>query len=411
MSKEKKEYNFPEGFLWGAATSAYQIEGGIECDWSAWEKSEKRLAFLKKNGLEPRDYICGRACDSYNKYRQDIDLLKQINCKAYRFGIEWARVEPEEGIWDDKEIKHYREQLTELKKNNIKTFVTLWHWTNPLWLEKYGFWESKKTVELYERYVDKIVAELGDLVDFWVALNEPLMIFGHGYWSGKFPPNKKRALFKGIKVSINLVKAHKAAYKKIHSKLKNSSVGLAMTSGYFDRKHKYNPLEMIMVKVADYLRNYWFLNRLKGYIDYVGVNYYHHDRLTWLPPFKDNENKVVSDFGWEIFPEGIYHVLLGYKKYNLPIYVLENGVADEGDFLRENFIKDHLYYIHKAIRDGAPVKGYFYWSLLDNFEWADGYEMKFGLCRVDRETFQRELGPSAHSYGQICLENKLVLND
>ncbi len=405
----KKIFHFPKDFLWGVSTSAYQIEGDISCDWSEWEKSKKRIDSLKEKGLDPALYVSGKACDSYNRYKEDVKLIKEINCNAYRLGIEWARIEPNEGTFDEEEINHYRKQLNYLKENGIKVILTLWHWTNPLWLKENNYWEKKEVVKKYSRYVEKVVSELGDLVDYWVTVNEPLMMFGHGYWSGKFPPNHKRDLMGGVKVSLNLLRAHKEAYKIIHKYQKNAQVGIAMTSGYFDSVHRYNPIEMLMVKVADYLRNFYFLNKVKNQIDYIGVNYYHHDRLVWHPPFKKNENKIVSDFGWEIFPEGIFHVLRAYKKYKKPIYVLENGIADSKDEKRADFIKNHLYYIHKAIEDGADVRGYFHWSLLDNFEWADGYNMKFGLYSVDRKTFERKIRPSAKVYSQIALHNKLEL--
>lgn len=414
-----KVLKFPAGFLWGASTSAYQIEGGIINDWSRWEeKNADRLA--KQAGaywqswqqekfpeMFNRDnYICGQACKSYELFNQDIECLKELNCQAYRLGIEWARIEPEDGKFDIKAIEHYRLILKTLKENNFKVVLTLWHWTNPAWLLKAGGWENKKIREYFNRYAKLIVHELGDLVDFWVTLNEPLMIIGHGYLDGKFLPNKKfsPALFK---VFNNFVAVHKNCYKIIHNKYPQAQVSLTMTTGAYTAANKYNPIEILMIKIANYLRNDWYINRVKGYFDYLGINWYHHNRLIWHPPFMKNLNEKITERGWEIYPEGIYIVLKNYKKYKKPIYILENGIADADDELRPSFIKDHLFYVHKAIGEGVDVRGYFYWSLLDNFEWAEGYWPKFGLYAVDRKTFKRVARPSVKVYAEICKNNEV----
>ena len=422
MSKEKI-LKFPEGFLWGTSTSAYQIEGGTVNDWSEWEKNNiERIAQEAKKYwqdwqqkkfpemFEAENYICGKACDSYNRYEEDFDLAKSLNNNAIRFGIEWARIEPEKGKFNMKEIEHYRKVLQAAKQRNLKTVLTLWHWTNPIWLAEAGGWENKKVVDYFARYTELIVKELGDLVDYWVTLNEPLMHIGHGYLDGKFPPNKKADLIGTIKVFNNFVSAHKKNYKIIHNKCSGAKVSIAMTTGYFEPAHKWCPLDRGLAKLGHYFRNDWYLNKIKNYFDYIGVNYYHHNRMTWYPPFKRNLNEKVNDRGWEIYPEGIYHVLKNYKKYNKPMIILENGTADQEDSHRADFIRDHLFYIYKAISEGVDVRGYFYWSLLDNFEWAEGWWPKFGLHSVNRKTFERTARPSAKVYAEICKNNQLTVN-
>ncbi len=423
MSKEKV-LKFPEGFLWGTSTSAYQIEGGIVNDWSEWEKKNaERLAKKAKHYwqdwqkekflemLDKKNYICGKACDSYNRYEEDFDLAKSLNNNAIRFGIEWARIEPEKGKFNMKEIEHYRKVLQSAKQRNLKTVLTLWHWTNPIWLAEAGGWSNKKVVDYFARYTELIVKELGDLVDYWVTLNEPLMHIGHGYLDGKFPPNKKANIMGTIKVFYNLVNSHKESYKIIHNTYPEAKVSIAMTTGYFEPAHKWNLIEVLIAKLGHYFRNDWYLNKIKNYFDYIGVNYYHHDRMVWYPPFKKNLNEKINDRGWEIYSEGIYHVLKNYIKYNKPMIILENGTADAEDNHRAKFISDHLKYVHQAIQEGADVQGYFYWSLLDNFEWAEGFWPKFGLYAVDRKTFKRTARPSARVYAEICKNNELVINN
>jgi beta-glucosidase len=405
---DKKNIAFPANFLWGTSTSAHQVEGGNSNDWSEWEGSDARCKKLEEEGRNISDYTSGQACDSYNRYEEDFDLCLGLHNNAHRLSIEWSRIEPEEGKFDQKEIEHYRQVLLALKKRGLKTFVTLWWWTNPLWLQDAGGWEDKKIIFYFSRYVELIARELGEHIDFWMTLNEPLMIVGHGHLDGKFPPNKKKDFIGAIKLGMNFLRAHKAAYKKIRETIPQAKIGIVMSTGYFSMAHRYNPIEWLIVRLGSYFRNFWLLNRLKSYFDFIGVNYYHHDRIIWHPPFKKNLNKEITDFGWEIYPKGIYHVLMGYKKYGKPIYVTENGIADEDDDQRTRFIIDHLKYIHQAIAEGTDVRGYFYWSLLDNFEWADGYEMKFGLFKVDRQTFVRSPQPSAKVYAEICRNNGII---
>ncbi len=408
-SARLKKISFPRGFLWGVSTSAYQIEGGVINDWSEWEKSAERMERLKAENKETQKYICGRACDSYNRWREDISLVEELNCNSYRLGLEWARIEPRKGEWADKEINRYREIFKELKKRNIKTVVTLWHWTNPLWVRDSGGWANKEIVNFFSQYTEKIAEELGDLVDYWITLNEPMVHVANGYVNGKFPPNRKKIL-QANQVFKNLVRAHKESYKILHRKNPRAQVSITKLTNDFEPARRLCFLDRIVAGIAHYFWNERLLRRLKNHLDFIGLDYYFHDRMVWYPPFKKNKNKEVTDMGWEIYPRGIYRVLKYLAEYQKPIIILENGLADSEDKHRRDFIKDHLFYVHKAISEGADVRGYFYWSLLDNFEWAEGWEPKFGLYKVDRETFERSPRPSAFFYSQVCRDNELKLN-
>lgn len=410
LGMSKKALKFPKNFIWGASTSAYQIEGGIRCDWSEWEISDDRIKELKSKGLNPDDFICGQAVDSYNKFNEDLKCIKELNLGGYRMGIEWARIEPEEGEFDMKEIEHYRRILKKLKENNIKVVLTLWHWTNPVWVSDQGGWTNKKTVIDFSKYCDLIVREIGDLVDFWVVLNEPMIHVFNGYLINKFPPAKTGRVFQALKVQRNLVKAYKEVYKIIHQKQKNSQVSITQIVNYIEPAHRWNPIEWLIAKVYHYIANDHFLKKIKNHLDYIGFDYYFHDRMVWYPPFRKNLNKETNDMGWEIYPEGLYQVIKYLGKFKLPLYIMENGLPDADDDKRENFILSHLKYVHQAIDEGFDMRGYFYWSLLDNFEWAAGWAPKFGLCEVDRENnFKRILRPSAKVYADICKNNEVVI--
>ncbi len=393
---------FPKNFYWGAATSAHQVEGGQVNDWSEWEKGNaERLAREAKDYwqkwqqekfpemFQSRNYISGRACDHYHRFKEDFGIAKDLNHNAHRFSIEWSRIEPKEGRIDEKEIEHYRQVLVALKERGLEPFVTLYHWPLPNWLAKKGGWLNPKAPYYFDRYVKIISENLFDYVRFWITINEPNVYSGASYFRGIWPPQEK-SILKYFKVLNSLVKAHRLAYQSLHLIDLDCQVGISKNNVYFEN-----------IPLGDYFWNKCFLNKIKNNQDFIGLNYYAHRR------FPKNKNLSVSDMGWEIYPEGVYHVLKGLKKYNKPIYITENGLADKSDKKRAQFIKDHLVWVHKAIEEGIDVKGYFYWSLLDNFEWDKGFWPRFGLVGVDYQTFERKIRPSAEIYARICKENSL----
>ncbi len=407
---------FPAGFLWGVSTSAYQTEGGIECDWSRWEKSEKRIKQLKAENKNPENYICGLACDSYNRVEEDMNLVEQLNCKTYRFTVEWARVEPENGKINMSAIKHYMDLIAELKKKNIEPFLTLNHYTLPVWISDMGGWENKQTIKYYLKFVGTIIKAIGRDVKYWITFNEPQMQIGYGYVSGEFPPNVKN-LWRANKALKNLMQAHKQAYNFIHEKLGAGAQASMSHNLIYYAPYKNNLLNNLAVKLLKYISNRRFIKMAAGYQDFIGLQYYHCYKIKlklggrFLIADFVNESQELTDMGWEIYPQGVYYLLMELKKYGKPIFITENGIADANDNRREKFIIDHLKYIHKAIGEGADVRGYLHWSLLDNFEWAHGWDPKFGLYSVDRASFRREARPSAAAYAEICKNNEIKIYD
>ena len=386
---------FPDGFLWGTATSAYQVEGGVlNCDWSALQQPA---------GGGP----AGKACNHYHLYEKDFDLMKKLNLNAYRFSIEWSRIEPKEGEFDEKEIEHYRKVLLALKEREIKSMVTLHHFTNPKWLAKIGGWQNKKVVFYFSRFAERILKEYQDLVDFWITINEPIVYASMAFLRGIWPPQKKNIIL-FLKVIKNQISTHKKIFRISRHLNPTLKIGIAKNNQFFESENPNSPLDRFSTFLARYFWNEYFLNRIQNHLDFIGLNYYFHYRVKF--PFKNrNENKLLSDIGWEIYPEGIYFVLKELQKYNLPIYITENGLADSEDKLRKNFIRDHLYWIHKAIQDGVDIRGYFHWSFMDNFEWEKGFKPRFGLIEIDYKSFERKPRPSAFYYAKICKENTLQL--
>lgn len=399
----KHVLKFPRGFYWGSATSSYQVEGGItNNDWAQAAREKKVPS-------------AGAACDHYNRFREDFDLVKKLNQNAHRFSIEWARIEPEEGKWNFKAVEHYREVLEALRKRNIEPFVSLWHFMLPLWVSEKGGWENKRTIKHFTRYVEFIVNQYQDLAKFWLTLNEPLVYVGEQYLKAAWPPGKK-SLRSARRVRENFVKAHRESFMLIKQISKTLRVGVAKHFVYYLPVRERSFLDKRVVRTMESF-DFDYLDKIKGHQDFIGLNYYRSVKVKFsiTKPQKffieEKPSGDLTDMGWEIYPEGIYEILKKLKKYRVPIYIVENGIADKKDQKREKYIVDHLKYIHKAItRERVNVKGYLHWSLLDNFEWAQGFGPKFGLVEVNFKTQKRTIRPSAYAYSKICKENAIIVN-
>ena len=424
---EKKKLKYPKDFLWGAATSAHQVEGGNRNDWSEWEKKNaeklakdapKRFADwqVKKfpEMLTSENYISGAACDHYNRYEKDFDIAKELGHNAHRFSIEWSRIEPEEGKFDEKEVEHYRKVIQAIRDRGMEPFVTLWHWTNPLWISEIGGWENKKTIDHFSRYVEKIVKSFPD-IKFWVAINEPTVYGALSYIKGTQPPGKKN-IFRSRRVINNLLKAHVAAYDTIHSINNEAKVSSPYSVNYWipSKNRSWNRM---LSAIMNYFEGH-YLGIIEEKTDFIALQYYRSITVgfKWGGNFLgiiDNRlhdsGEDITDLDWKIYPEGIYYFLKKNAKYDLPIYITENGVADAGDSKREKFIRDHLFWIHKAISEGVDVRGYFYWSLTDNIELVEdrGFWPRFGLVEIDYKTIERKIRLSAWKYAEICKSNSL----
>lgn len=403
---------FPPGFFWGAATSSHQVEGGTRNNWSEWEKANaEKLAEKAKTYwkdwqrqkfpamLTPQNYLSGRACDHYNLYEKDFDIAKSLSHNAHRLSIEWSRIEPSEGKFDEKEVEHYQQVIKALRARGMEPFVTLCHFTLPVWIAENGELGNKKFSFFFSRYAGFMADKFGKEVKFWITFNEPTCIIAESYLRGLWPPQRKNPWFAWKAYGI-FARAHKEAYEKIHAVSPNAEVGFANNLHSFESYRKNSWIDKACIVVAKYLTNRRMLNLTKGYNDFLTVQYYFHNRFKF-PRKISPGGRMFSDLNWEIYPYGIYRILMKLKEHNLPIYITENGVADADDNCRADFISDHLSWVSDAIADGADVRGYFYWSLLDNFEWDKGFWPRFGLVEVDYWTMERKIRPSAHTYKEI----------
>ena len=403
---------FPDGFYWGAATASYQVEGGIEnCDW----------AKAARDGKVPP---CGRACDHYNRYEADFDIAKSLGHNAHRFSVEWARIEPEQGVFNEAEIEHYREVLKSLRARGITPFITLWHFTLPLWFSESGGFERKDSPEIFARYCAFVVSRLGDLCSDFSTINEPSVYGSNGWLRGSWPPFKRFALTdlvaitnsgkqyearptKGLgpvflwrRVMKNLARGHNAAYREIKKLPHQTNINFVHHVIVFDAN--WNPFNKLKAAIANWQWTHVFMKRTAGHYDSIGLNYYFYTK------FGDKRPWRKTDMDWNFAPEHIYDALHILKRYQKPIYISEAGLADSADSGRAEYIYKQVEAAWRAIQDGIDVRAHVYWSLMDNYEWALGYDKRFGLLEVNYETLERTVRPSAAVYKRICEANAVV---
>lgn len=396
---------FPQNFLWGAATSAYQVEGNnVNSDWWQWEKDK---------GIESS----GLACRHYQFYEQDFDLAQSLNHNTHRLSIEWSRIEPEEGKFLEGELKHYIDVILTLRARNIEPIVTLHHFTNPIWFAKSGGWENKASIERFLRYCDFLVRSLAKHVHYWVTINEPTVYISHSYIFGAWPPQKK-SLLNAKQAQDNLILAHIKAYSLIHKIYKELNFLEPSVSIAHNVMAYVSCSASLKCRFAAYLRNKWynfgFLDKIMRHktLDFIGVNYYSRQLVEprkWsilsltMDVCNSNHHPVEKNsLGWDIYPEGLYELLLKLRRYNLPVIITENGICTDDDNLRWKYIYTHLKNIHLAMEKGVKVAGYLYWSLMDNFEWDKGFAPRFGLIGIDYDTYKRTIRESAKRFGQVC---------
>ncbi len=406
---------FPKSFLWGASTASHQVEGGTKNQWSEWELSmadtlastaKERLDYLSRYGHKVdwpaiaeqaarRDnYISGAGVEHFDRYEADFELLKKLNLNAYRFSVEWSRIEPEPGQWDQAALDHYHAYIAKLKELKIEPILTIWHWTMPTWFTDRGGFSKRRNLKYFYAFVAKIAEEYGSELNYVLTLNEPNVYILASYIMGLWPPQKKQPLT-AIRINLNLVKAHRQAYRLLKGQNPKLKVSLAMNLAQAYAISPKNPINVALVRLKSYIANWWFLNRVRHNLDFIGINFYSTEYWKWN--FKlTNPDGPYSDVGWYMEPKAIYDLLIETnQRYHLPLIITENGVADADDSRRQWWIEQTIQAMAKALAAKVPLRGYLHWSLMDNFEWSHGWWPKFGLVEVDRANMKRTIRPSA----------------
>ncbi|MBP1702784.1 MAG: glycosidase [Chloroflexi bacterium] len=418
-------FHFPRGFLWGTATASHQVEGSnTNNNWWAWENEPGRILNGQKAGL---------ACDWWSgRWREDFDRAADAGQNAHRMSIEWSRIQPRPGIWDESALDRYRDIVRGMVERGMTPLITLHHFSDPLWLVEQGGWENEAVAERFETYARKVVEALKEYVTLWATINEPNVYAVMGYIVGNFPPGKT-SINAGLNVMTNMVLAHARAYRAIHAIQPQARVGLALNVTPMIPAKSWSPLDRVAVSVLRRVYNEFFpaalsagklrypthtrrIPEAKNTQDYFGMNYYTRfacavdlrmPRQKFIRYAPENCDEISETGFIGNDPAGFYAALEWAKSFGLPIIVTENGVEDSNDNLRPRYLVQHIHQLWRAVNIGIPIKGYFHWTLVDNFEWERGWSQRFGLWELDVETQARRKRPSADLYAEICQENGL----
>lgn len=418
-------FHFPTGFLWGTSTSAYQVEGNnLNTNWYEWEQIPNKIF---------DNQTAGKACDWWSgRWKDDLDRAVMTHQNAHRLSIEWSRIQPEINRWDETALDHYRDILRGLRDRGLSPIVTLHHFTEPLWLSEIGGWENDMIISYFEKYVEKVVEGLKEYCSMWIPINEPNVLAHQAFIEGNFPPGKKSLQSSFIALS-HMTKAHIAAYASIKRISPVSRVGTAINYRAFWPENENNPFDRWMSNFLDHQFNDSFMNALrygklkyalkqerlsapKGNFDFVGVNYYSGDEVKFnlFKPgqlFHQRKYPKLSEISENGFianvPAGFDKALHWALKFNCSIIVTENGIEDSQDLLRPQYLIEHIHKVWRAANLNYQLKGYFHWTLVDNFEWERGWSQRFGLWRLNLQDQTRVKTKSADLYSQICKTNSL----
>lgn len=407
-------------FLWGVATSAFQLEGSPHADWTTW------------------DSILGTNPDvtnHYSLYKEDLNLLNELGVNAYRFSLEWSRIQPLENTWDEEAIQHYQNVVQILLDNNIEPMITIHHFTHPLWFMKKYPWHEDTSVERFLEYVEKILERLQG-VRYWITFNEPYVLLLGGYLEGCMPPGIKDASL-ALRALQNILRCHERAYELIHAKVPYAMVSVAHNMASFAPWQRWNPFDRMLSGIAKYFYNHSLLDAfrtgtlrikfpfkkpleipvpIQGKLDFFGVNYYTRIHMRFNPfkkmgielRHRDIDGYGLTDIGWEIHPHGLERVLRHASKLEVPLIITENGIATHDVQKKIRFMRGHIDTLEKCMKKGIDVRGYFYWSLIDNYEWLQGLDARFGLYRVDFDTLRRNPTTAATYYSYLIKKGILV---
>lgn len=403
---------FPTDFVFGSATAAHQVEGNnIYNDWWAHELAPDT------NAVEPS----GVACDHYSRFQEDFQLIRELGHPAHRLSLEWSRIEPAPGSINREAVSHYRRVLGTLRDYGIEPWVTIHHFTVPRWFAEQGGFAREENLNALLRHTELVAREFGDLVAHWCTINEPNVVAELGYRFGYFPPRLTDPDL-AARVLTNFFRLHASMSEALHEHARlTPSVGITLAVQAHEPLRLESEADRAFAARRDAETNGVMFDALRTGVfaypgrepvtipglreasSFVGVQYYSRVRYDGVSqgPAMPDFSRVLSQMGWEVYPEGFGPLLERAAATGLPVVVTENGIAHDDDRVRVRYIADHLAVVGEARRRGVNVRGYFYWSTMDNFEWNFGYGPKFGLIEVDRQTLARKPRPSAYFFRDI----------
>lgn len=430
LAQAESNRRFPAGFLWGTASSSHQNEGNNHNN--QWARFEVQPGAIWKG------WRSGLACDWWRNAEADFDRMQALGIQSHRLSIEWSRVEPEPGRFDHVAIDRYRALVGGLTERGIRPLVCFHHFTDPLWLAQAGGWERPEVVARFQRYVHTMTGALADLCDFWLTINEPLVYLGQSWFRGVWPPHRRNPLV-ARRVFLHFLLAHAAAYHAIHAVQPHANVGYAKaTRGEAGARLGHLPDRLAAGLRRHLFEHIWFTaihdgrirppvgpghynHELDGSCDFIGVNFYSHRRVRFIPNplqlFGREEfagQAEQSDAGRdgapysELSPATLQRICRDVAQLGKPIYITENGLPDADDDQRPRWLLAHMAAIHRAIQEGCDIRGYYHWTFVDNFEWDQGWGLRFGLVELDPESQARRPRPSARMFAEVARQNAIT---
>lgn len=387
--------SFPKDFVWGTATAAHQVEGGNwNNDWWQWEHTAG----------SPCQEPSGDACDHYHRYRDDIAMLADLGFGAYRFSLEWSRIEPEDGEFSTAALDHYRRMCDACHERGLEAIVTFHHFTTPRWVAARGGWTAPATADLFGRFCERAAAHLGDAITRACTLNEPNVVATFGHQWGIFPPGKRDPELRRRANDV-FIAAHERAIPAIKAGAPRAPVGLTLAM----QDHQALPGGEAARDAERAVMEDVYLEAARG-DDFIGVQTYTRLRFGPTGMMGPEAGVPTTQMGYEFWPQALEATIRRAWEVTrtVPVLVTENGIGTDVDADRIEYVRQALRGVLSCLADGIDVRGYVYWSLMDNFEWVFGYRPTFGLVAVDRATQVRTVKPSARWLGEIARANRLL---
>lgn len=425
MPPAREHWAFPDGFLWGTATSSHQVEGDNKNNnWWAWEHEAGRIQDGDRSG---------KACDWWGgRWAEDFDRAAEAGQNTHRLSIEWSRIQPTPDTWDTTAVAFYREMLQGAQRRGLKPLVTLHHFTDPLWMAERGGWLNPESPRWFGKFVTKAAEALGDLCDTWVTINEPNVLAYEGFSAGRFPPGG-RSIGQALRAMLHLTQAHAAAYHALRQERPEAQIGIAHHIRGMEPLRPGNPLDRVVASVRRRIFNDAIARaavdgklRLPGRTlsvpeaagtqDFLGLNYYTTEvtrfslkcwsELLGCSGYPPEADLSPTAFAANV-PAGFSRALAWAHQFGLPIYVTENGIEDPQDDFRRRYTLEHIHAMWVELARGLPIRGYYHWTLVDNFEWAHGWSLRFGLWSLEPSAQLRGRRPSVEMYQEICRRNAM----
>lgn len=401
---------FPPDFVFGVSNAPGQVEDQLDDIWKDWGDQGHISSW--KTEATPAERL-----QFWSKPEVELDLAKKLGVQSFRMGIDWGRAMPARGQFDEKAIARYREILKMAKQRKLKILLSLWHHSVPKWVQQSDGWHNDENRRDFVVFAERMIVEFQAEVDWWVTFNEANIFVNNAYTVGMWPPGEVRSPFaffefgpwKGASLAAldRMAEAHNQIYTWAHTQYPNIQIGIAHNMAHYKALHFYDKLTAY---IADRVMNWHLPEQIRNHMDFFGINYYGAEWLSGDHISLDAKAEY-SESGRAIDTQGLLELLQkSYRRYQLPIIMTENGVADRLDGIRSAYLIEHLMAVHAALEQKIPVLGYYVWSLTDNLEWSDGYCPQFGLVSVDRKTFKRSPRPSYDVYHEIVTTKKITEN-